>query len=149
MGKTLSMFIAALLCCGCGRGTISEPGEVGSTAQAPQVVISGFSKEPCLLTGSKMVRVGWYYDLSLYDSIRITFDARRLSTERPFDEILIKIGPATYLRDTVSTVQKQVRISVKVSTISKYVSCAFVFWSLDPLTELSLSNLRVVGWSRE
>jgi hypothetical protein len=149
MGKTLIMFIAALLCCGCGRGTISEPGEVGSTAQSPQVVINGFSEEPCLLTDSRMIRVGWYYDFSNYDSIRITFSATRISTERPFDEILIKIGPATYLRDTVSTVQKQVQISVKVSTIAKSVSCAFVFWSLHPLTELSLSNLRVIGWSRK
>jgi hypothetical protein len=142
MDKPLLMVMAALLCWGCGRATGSGPDEVVSSG----TVVTGFGNEPRVLTSSQVVRVGSYYDFSMYDSLRISFSAARLSTDLPFDVVLVKIGPATYLRDTVYSAEKNVSLSVKVSQISKPGFCALTFWTFDPLTVLKLYNLHVEAW---
>ena len=145
MHKTLLMFAAAVLCLGCGRATVSSPDENLTSG----TLIDGFGNEPRVLTSSKIIRVGTYYDFSEYDSVRISFRATRLATDRPFDEILVKIGPSTYLRDSVFAILEHVSLTVSVSAISKPTFCALTFWTLDPLTVLELSDLRVVGWRSE
>lgn len=147
MQKVLVMFFAALLCYGCGRGTGTGPEEIRSYQQVPGTLIDSFGEEPRTLTSAKVVRVGTYYDFSDYDSLRISFDATRLSTDRPFDEVLVKIGPTMYLRDTVYAIQENVSLGVKVSDIAKPAFCALTFWTLDPQTILKLSRLRVIGWT--
>lgn len=144
MNKPLLMIMAALLCSGCGKATGSGPDEIVSSG----AVIDGFGNEPCILTSSDVVRVGTYYDFSTYDSLQISFSAARLSTDLSFDVILVKIGPATYLPDTVYTPEKNISLSVKVSQISKPGFCALTFWTRDPLTVLKLSNLHVVAWPK-
>ncbi len=145
MEKIVVMFIAALLCLGCGKSTVSSPDE----SVAPGTVIDGFGGEPVILTSSKVIRVGTYYDFSMYDSLRINFRAVRLSTDRSFDEILVKIGPTTYLPDTLYALQENVSLVVKVSTLAKPAFSALTFWTLNPQTVLELSDLHVVGWMRE
>ena len=144
MDKPLLMMMAALLCLGCGRATGSGPEEVVSSG----TVAAGFGNEPCILTSSNVVRVGTYYDFSIYDSLQISFSAARLSTDLPFDVILVKIGPATYLRDTLYAMEKNVSLGVNVSQISKPGFCALTFWTLDPLTVLKLQNLHIVAWAK-
>lgn len=146
MNKTLVMFIVALLCCGCGRGTGTGPDEIRSYQQVPGTLIDRFGEEPCTLTSQKVVRVGTYYDFSSYDSLRVSFNVTRMSTDRPFDEVLVKIGPSMYLPDTVYARKENVSVSVKVSDLAKPSFCALTFWTLDPQTVLQLSDLRVVGW---
>jgi hypothetical protein len=146
MGKTLVIVIAVLLCWGCGRGSATAPDDVRSTTQAPGTLVSSFDEEPCVLTGSNVIRVGWYFDFSAYDSLVVTFNAARLSPERPFDEIIVKIGPATCLRDTLYATQEAVSLTVRVSDLGKPGNCALTFRAPDPLTLLRLSGLRVVGW---
>ena len=145
MEKTVVMFLAALLSLGCGKATVSSLDE----SVASGTVIDGFGVEPVILTSSKLIRVGTYYDISMYDSLRISFSATRLSAERRFDEVLVRIGPTTNLRDTVYAIQENVSLRLKVSTISKPTFCAFTFWTADPQTVLELSDLRVVGWTSE
>jgi len=147
MGKILLTFIGVLLCCGCGRGTVSGPDQPQHSTQAPGVLISGFDEEPCVLAGANVIRVGWYYDFSAYDSLKISFNASRLSTEAPFDAIVVKIGPGTFLRDTVYAAQESISFSLRVSDLGKPANCAVTFRAPDPYSVLRLSGLRVVGWT--
>ncbi len=147
MEKTLVTCIAALLCYGCERSsTISEPHDIPPLTQAPVVLIDGFGEKAPMLTSSTIIRVGTYYNFLPYDSLRVSFSATRLATELPFDEILVKIGPATYLRDSVYATQENVSLVVRVSDISKPVFCALTFRTNDPQTVLRLTDLRVIGW---
>ncbi len=144
--KTLVTCIAAVLCYGCGRANVSGPDDVRSFTSVQVVLIDSFSDETCTLTSSKIVRVGSYYNFLPYDSLRFSFSATRLSADVPFDEILLKIGPATCLRDSMVAMQKNVSLIVKVSDISKPAFCALTFRTSDPRTLIRLSDLRVVGW---
>ncbi len=145
MHKTVAILLAAVLSYGCGRSTISGPPEIPVTPRAPGALITSFGNEPCQLTSANFIRVGWYHDFSGYDNLLISFNARRLSTESPFDEIYVRIGAATVLHDTLIAVQKNVVLNVKVRDIAKPQNCALTFRTLDPETALSLSSLRVVG----
>ena len=149
MVKTLVIITAALFCFGCGRADLSGPDEVRTYVQVPGTVIDSFGEEPCRLTGANVVRVGWYYDFTPYDSLWISFDVTRLSTERAYDDVIVRIGPATSLRDTIFVAQGTVSLGVKVSQISKPGSCALTFRTSDPQSVLSLSKLRVVGWAAQ
>ena len=146
MKKTFVVCVAALLYYGCERSIVSGPEEVRSATLIQVVVIDGFGDDTCMLTSSVMVRVGSYYNFRPFDSLRISFSATRMTTHLPFDEILVRIGPACYLRDSVRAMQKNVSLSVKVCDIAKPTFAALTFVTRDSLTILKISNLRVVGW---
>jgi hypothetical protein len=147
MQKALVMVIVAILFCGCERENVSGPEEIRSSTQVVQVVVvDGFGDIASMLTDSLSIRVGRYFDLSPYDSLLITFSAKRLVTQSPFDEILVRIGPAYYLRDSVYAAQENISLKVKASALSKRHYCALTFLTDDSRTHLQLSDLRVVGW---
>lgn len=147
MEKTLVMFLAALVCSGCDRSTVSGPDGVRSSTQVVQVVvIDGFGDNASTLTTSTYVRVGTYFDFSPFDSLRISFKATRLTAQLPFDEILIRIGPTCYIRDSVYATEKNVEFTVRADAISKRQFCALSFLTTDSRVLLKLSDLRVVGW---
>jgi len=146
MDKIIVTCITALLCYGCERSIVSGPDELRSATQVEVVVINGFGEDTCMLTSSVLIRVGSYYNFRPFDSLRVSFSATRMTTHLPFDEILVRIGPACYLRDSVRALQKNVSLSVQVCDIAKPTFCALTFLTRDSLTILRLSDLRVVGW---
>jgi hypothetical protein len=147
MKKALVMVIVAILFCGCGREYVSGPEEIRSSARVVQVVVvDGFGDIASMLTDSLSIRVGTYFDFSSYDSLLITFSVTRLATQSPFDEILVRIGPAYYLRDSVYAAQENISFKVKTSALSKRHYCALTLLTDDSLTHLQLSDLRVIGW---
>jgi len=147
MEKALVMCIASLLCCGCDRPTVSGPDEIRSSGQVVQVVvIEGLGDDPGTLTSSTYIRIGTYFDFRPYDSLQISFNATRVTTQLPFDEIVVRIGPSQYLRDSVYATQEKVSLRVKVSAISKSQFCALTILTGDSRALLELSDLRVVGW---
>lgn len=147
MKKTLALCLPLLLWLGCREPIVTEPADLREAGQVvSETVIDGFGEELAPLTSSQLVRVGGYYDLSGYDSLWISFTATRVSSQLPFDEVWIKIGPAHYVREIVSTTRQQIFCSVNVPEISKSNFCAFQLLTTDSRTQLELSGLRVIGW---
>lgn len=150
MEKTLVVCIATLICCGCRGSNVSGPDEIRPAGKVVQVVlINGLDDGPDILTRSNLIRVGEYHDFRLYDSLWISVKATRLTSELPFDEFRLRFGPTHDLRDSVFTIQEDVRFSVKVSDISKPGFCAMSFSAIDSRTVLRLADLRVIGWKTE
>jgi hypothetical protein len=150
MERTLIVCVAAWMCCGCRGSNVSEPDEIRPAGKVVQVVlINGLDDGPDILTSSNLIRVGEYHDVRLYDSLWIIIKATRLTNELPFDEFRVRFGPTHDLRDSVFTIQKDVRFSVKVSEIAKPGFCAISFSAIDPRTVLRLADLRVIGWKTE
>jgi hypothetical protein len=147
MEKTLVMCLATLLCIGCGRPTVTGPDEVRASGQVVQVVlIDGFGEDPRTLTSTRYIRIGTYFDFRPYDSLQISFNATRVTSQLPFDEIMVRIGPSHYLRDSVYSTQENVSLRVKVPAVSKNQFCALTILTGDSTAFLQLSDLRVVGW---
>jgi hypothetical protein len=147
MERMLALCTVALLCVGCQRGTVTGVDDVHSSGRAIQVVvIEGFAEDAAMLTRSKLVRVGTYYDFHMYDSLWISLNVTRMTTSRAFDDVDLKLGPAYHQRDTVFAAQEDVKLIVKVSDISKPQFCALTFLTSDSLAVLRLSSLRVIGW---
>jgi hypothetical protein len=147
MTKTLVMCIPALLCFGCWRSDISGPDELRASGHVVQVVlVEGFSESAVVLTTSNIISLGAYYDFRPFDSLWISFGATRLTSQLPFDEIHVRVGPVHDLRDSLYSVQKNVLLRVKVSDISKPNYCSLTFWATDPRAVIQLTDLRVIGW---
>jgi hypothetical protein len=147
MKTTLLISLAALLLSGCERPGITGPDEVRAATRVVQVmVIDGFGDVSGLLTSSSLVRVGTYFDFRPYDSLAIIFKAERLSTESPFDEILVRVGPTFCLRDSLYAVENNLSRRVNIHSVSKSQFCALSFLTIDSRALLRLSDLKVVGW---
>jgi hypothetical protein len=147
MQKILGLCAVVLLCVGCHRGTVTGVDDVHAAGRAVQVVVlEGLTEDGVVLTRSKFVRIGSYYDFHLYDSLWISLNVTRMTTTRPFDDVDVKVGPAYHQKDTVFAAQENVMLRVKVSDISKPQFCALTFLTSDSLASLRLSGLRVIGW---
>jgi hypothetical protein len=147
MKKALVMVVVAILSCGCGREYVSGPEEIRSSTHVVQVVVvDGFADIASMLTASLSIRVGTYFDFSPYDSLLITFSVKRLATQSLFDEILVRIGPAYCMRDSVYAAQENISLKVKADALSKRHFCALTFLTDVSRTHLQLSDLRVIGW---
>jgi hypothetical protein len=135
---------------GCERPIIAPVTDAqssgGETAQ--KVVIEGFDEhDGSVVVGPGMVRVGWYYDFSPYDSLQINFSVKRLTSQPSADHIVVKIGPACCLQDSVSASQKEISLLVRRTDIAKYQNAALTFYLIESEASLSLSHLRVLGWT--
>jgi hypothetical protein len=125
-----------------------DPPPAPTPAIAGQVtVIQGFGDADTASVGNGGYRVGWYFDFKAYDSLRINFSAKRLAPGSAVDHILIKVGPASYFSDSLSTPQKDFSILVKPAEVVKSQFAAFVFIVPDADASLILSRLRVIGWA--
>jgi hypothetical protein len=147
MERMLALCAVALVCVGCQRETATGVDELHPSGRVVQVVvIEGFAEDEVMLTRSKLVRVGTYYDFHMYDSLWISLNVTRLTTGRASDDVDLKLGPAYHQKDTVFAPQEVVKLSVKVSDISKPQFCALTFLTSDSLASLRLTSLRVIGW---
>jgi hypothetical protein len=97
--------------------------------------------------GNEGYRVGRYFDFKDYDRLRISFSAKRLAFGSAVDHILIKVGPACYISDSLSASQKDFSILVKPTAIVKSQFAALVFFVPDAEANLVLSKLCVIGWA--
>jgi hypothetical protein len=148
MIRNLVVCCMILFLAGCDLSTIS-PGVIGPATTEPVEIIHGFAQIDTVTVGSEGFRVGWYYDFSSYDSLRINFSAKRLAPRPAFDHILVKIGPACYLSDSLFTLQKDFSLLVRRSDIAKPQFGALTFYVSDAGVRLLLWQLRVVGWSAQ
>jgi hypothetical protein len=144
----LCVFAAALT--GCQRSVIEPPSESDPALALPLttqvIIVEGFGDKTSIVAGQNGVRVGWYYDFSRYDSLRINFSAQRVGAESPCDHILIKIGPGFSLRDSLSALKKDFSLHVPCADLAKRHFAALTFYVPDPDVDLVLSDLRIVGW---
>lgn len=148
MIKNLVIFSAIFFLIGCDLSPFA-PGPVGTVTVEQAVIIRGFGEADTVTVGSEGFRVGWYYDFSGYDSLRINFSARRLDPGPGFDHILVKIGPACYLSDSLFALQQDFSLLVRRSDIAKPQFAALTFYVPDAGVRLLLWQLRVIGWSAQ
>ncbi|MCX6144969.1 MAG: hypothetical protein NTZ35_17325 [Ignavibacteriales bacterium] len=147
--------IKALLVCGtilflggCERLPDPPLAPASSSAPAGQIlIIHGFGNADTASVGNEGYRVGWYFDFKDYDSLRINFSAKRLAFGSSVDHILIKVGPACYISDSLSASQKDFSLFIKPAAIPKSQFAALVFIVPDADATLLLSQLRVIGWA--
>jgi len=148
MIRNLVICSTILFLAGCDLSTIS-PGAIGPVTTEPFVIIRGFGETDTVTVGTEGFRVGWYYDFSGYDSLRINFSAKRLAPGPAFDHILVKIGPACGLSDSLFAPQKDFSLFVKPSDIAKPHFAALTFFVPDAGVRVVLSQLRVIGWTSQ
>jgi hypothetical protein len=147
MMRYLLTAAAILLASGCERSAV-DPGGNDPARQVIQVVIlEGFGSLEPVVNTLRMVRLPGYYDLSAYDSVRISFTAERMTPGATVDHILVKVGPMCYKSDSLAVPRKDFAITVMRRDLSKPAMCAFSFLSPDPGATLLLSQLKVVGWA--
>jgi hypothetical protein len=134
-----------LFLCGCERSQDLPPVSV-PVASGQTLIIQGFGSADAVSVGNEGFRVGWYFDFSDYDSLRINFSAQRLTSVSAVDHILIKVGPSSYFSDSLSAPQKNLSVLITPNTVTKSQFAALVFIVPDAETTLLLSQLRVIGW---
>jgi hypothetical protein len=148
MIRNLVICSTILFLAGCDLSTIN-PGVISPATTEPVEIIHGFAQIDTVTVGSEGFRVGWYYDFTGYDSLRINFSAKRLALSPAFDHIFIKIGPAFGLSDSLFAPQKDFSLLVKQSDIAKPQFAALTFYVPDAGVRLLLSQLRVIGWTAQ
>ena len=145
MTRFLIFPVVILVLAGCDRSTlVSDPGIEIRAGNA--MILQGFNPADTVVVGPEGYRVGGYYDLSLFDSVRIDFSASRLNSGGAASEIVVRVGPANYFRDSLVGQQKEVSISIMRAALAKPQSSALTFFAPDGDGPLILSHLRVVGW---
>ncbi len=146
MMRNLLTAVAVLLASGCERSAVDPNGNDQSHQVIQVVILEGFgSLEPEVNT-LRMVRLPGYYNLSAYDSVRISFTAERLTTGTIMDHIQVKVGPMCYKGDSLAVPRKDFSMMVMRRDLSKPAMCAISFLCPDPGATLLLSQLKVVGW---
>jgi hypothetical protein len=148
MIRNLVVCSTILFLAGCDLSPFS-PAAVSPVAAQQDAIIRGFGEVDTVIVGTEGFRVGWYYDFSGYDSLRISFSAKRLVLGPAFDHILVKIGPAFGVRDSLFTPQKDFTLLVKRSDIAKPQFAALTFSVADAGVRVLLSQLRVTAWSAQ
>jgi hypothetical protein len=145
MTRYLLFCAAILLAPGCERSNlVSDTGiEVrpGNT-----MILQGFNSIDTAIVGPEGFRVGGYYDLSPFDSVRIDFSASRLNAGGAASQIIVRVGPANYFVDSLLGQQKEVSIFIKRAELAKPHTSALTFFAPDGDGPLVLARLRVVGW---
>jgi hypothetical protein len=148
MVKNLVLCSTFLFLVGCNLSPFSSSTVAPVSAQQDEI-IRGFDGTDSVIVGSEGFRVGWYHDFSGYDSLRINFSAKRLTPGPTFDHILIKIGPAYYVSDSLFASQQDFSLLVRRSDIAKSHFAALTFYVTDAGVRLLLSQLRVIGWAAQ
>jgi hypothetical protein len=148
MIRSLVLCSMILVLAGCSLSPFSHA-VVAPSAEQQDVIIRGFGETDAVTVGVEGFRVGGYYDFSGYDSLRISFSAKRLVFSRAFDHILVRIGLACYLSDSLSTTEKDFSLLVNRSDIAKPQFAALTFYVPDAGVHLLLSQLRVIGWTAQ
>ena len=144
--KALLVCSTILFLGGCER--LTDPPPAPAPAITRQVlVIQGFGDADMVSVGNQGYRLGPYIDFSAYDSLRFNFSAKRLALTSAVDHILIKIGPACYISDSLSSPQKNFSILIRSTAIAKSQFAAATFFVPDAETSLFLSQLCVIGWT--
>ena len=146
MIRTFLLCAIFLYLAGCAR-PFDFPLANGPAMKSQTTIIDGFGTTDTAIIGSQGYRVGGYYNFQPFDSITISFSAKRLITSSAIDRFLIKLGPGYYVSDSLSSPQKSFSISVKPLDLAKPQYAALTFIVQDAQTTLVLSQLRVVGWS--
>jgi hypothetical protein len=145
MFRTLLLSCTIFILAGCDPST--DPTLASNPLIKEQVVIiSGFGQADTAVVGSNGMRVGDYYNFESYDSLSINFTARRLAMTPTYDHILVKLGPAYYLSDSLLSPQKNFSLTVKPFDLAKPQFSALTFIITDEEVSLVLSQLRVIGW---
>ena len=143
-----SLAVAAIfLLSGCERSTLSPDTVDGNHPVIQVVIVEGFAGVEADVTPGNILRIPGYYDLSPFDSIRISFTAERMTPIAPVDHILVKVGPMCHRRDSLSALQKDFSVMFTRWDLAKPRMCAFSFFSPDPDATLQLSQLKVIGWT--
>jgi hypothetical protein len=148
MSKNIVLCLAISFLAGCRLSPFSSTVVAPSTVQQDEI-IRGFGATDSVIVGSEGYRVGWYYDFSGYDSLRINFSAKRLEPGPGFDHILVRIGPACYLSDSLIILQQDFSLLVRRSDIAKPQFAALTFYVTDVRVRLLLWQLRVTGWASQ
>jgi hypothetical protein len=148
MSKNLVLCLTIFFLAGCRLSPFSSTVVAPTTVQQDEI-IRGFGATDSVMVGSEGYRVGWYYDFSGYDSLRIKFSARRLELGPGFDHLLIRIGPACYLSDSLIALQQDFSLLVRRSDIAKPQFAALTFYVTDDGVRLLLWQLRVIGWAAQ
>jgi hypothetical protein len=145
MTRFLVFSVVILLFSGCERSTlVSDPGiEIRA---GNSLIVQGFNPIDTAIVGPEGYRVGGYYDLSPFDSVRIGFSAARLNSGDATSQIIVRVGPVNYFRDSLPGQQKDVSLSFSRAALAKPQSSALTFFAQDGDGPLILSHLRVVGW---
>jgi hypothetical protein len=148
MKRHVVLCVAFLAATGCERPmNITVPdASVVALETVQEVVIEGFGEQSSVVAGASGVRVGWYHDFSAYDSLRINFAAERLSSRATCNHIIVRIGPACYLQDSLNSLRKEFSLFVRQTDIAKSGKAALTFYISEPETDFLLSHLRVIGW---
>jgi hypothetical protein len=145
IGRAFVIAAAIVLAFGCERPTIG-PETIGMERVEQVLVLSGFNPADTVIVGPEGYRVGLYHDFSPYDTLDIAFSALHLDSERLPAHLMIRVGPASYFRDTLDSPQKDVMIRVICADLPKPQFSALSFFSADPDTRILLAHLRVIGW---
>ncbi len=144
MTRFLLCFVAILVLAGCERSTLVS--DTDSEIRAGNtMILQGFNLTDTAVVGPEGYRVGGYYDLSPFDSVRIDFSAARLNAGNATSQIVVRVGPANYFRDSLVGQQKEVSMTITRSALAKPQSSALTFFVPDGAGQLILTRLRVVG----
>ena len=146
MTRALGLCAAIILLAGC-RTSINSPEDARAPRIVQVVIVDGMTAVDPIVEGERGYRVGWYYDFSPFDSIRIDFVATRLTPTASHDHIVIKVGPAFYLRDSISIPEQGFSMLVMRRDLAKPAFSALVFFVSDAGAAIMISKLRVVGWT--
>jgi len=123
---------------------VSDTG--GDVRPGNAMIVQGFNPIDTAVIGPEGYRVGGYFDLSPFDSVRIDFSAARLNSGVGISHIVVRVGPANYFLDSLLGQQKEVSIFLKSADLAKPHTSALTFFAPDGDGPLILARLRVVGW---
>jgi hypothetical protein len=143
--KTLLLCSVVLVSAGCQR-QFTDPGEIRQKTIEKVIIADGFGDVDSVRVGQEGFRVGWYFDFTPYDSVRISFSGTRVNPAQSFIHMYVKVGPGCYLRDSISTSRKDFSFLFRGSDLAKPQFAALTFIVPDPGAHLVLSQLSVVGW---
>jgi hypothetical protein len=145
MKKILFPACVFLVCIGCERSTFA-PVPPPAPRLGQTLIVNGFDNSITAYVNNNGYRLAKYFDFRFYDSLGITFTGER---DDPGDEtvpISIKIGPAYYVRGSLTDQKQEFAFVVDVHKLGKPQFAGLSFFIPDSAPPLVLSNLRVVGW---
>jgi hypothetical protein len=146
MKRIVLVFAVLAATAGCGRQATS-PIEPHPSRTDKVVIVSGFREDEQVLVKGESVRVGSYFDFSLYDSLHVVFSARCLDTVEVSSRISVKVGPARTYWDTVGLDEGTHSILVRAEDLVKARSSALVFIGVESRNSILLSHFSVIGFS--
>jgi hypothetical protein len=142
-----TLLVCSILLClgGCERSS-KLPLDSDPPPTSLVTIIRGFDNGDTAIVGTDGMRLNAYYNFKLYDSLTVSFTAKRLILSSKFDHLIVKLGPGYCLYDSLSAAQKNFTFAVKTSEVAKPQSAALSFFVQDPETSVLLSKLIVTGW---